>query len=258
MNNARNLGFILAAYVGSVFAIEKESPPSLRKVAADAAAFLTSKPRTAATARDVATDLPYFGGEEGEKCRTAALKKFEKDQSVKVKRDTLRAIMATDLFREAADYCVAEIQLYDRASSLVCLLEEESNYNTTYSRFWGGDNSDYGYVYYDGEYDLATMMEYTQNFTILSSNVGCLADCYLGGDGCTELENWLTYSGTICKEQYCSLQWGEIDEAYHALRVCASKAIAVPKDGDKEAYVDATHSNQVTSNLCAFKMCASN
>ena len=96
---------------------------------------------------------------------------------------------------------------------------------------------------------------YTQSFTVLSSNVGCLADCYLGGDGCTELENWLTYSGTICKEQFCSLKWGEIDEAYHALRVCAAQAIAQPTDGDKDEYVSATHSNQVTSNLCAFNYC---
>ena len=90
----------------------------------------------------------------------------------------------------------------------------------------------------------------------MSSDVGCLVDCYLGaGDGCSELENWLTYSGTICEEQYCSLQWGQIDEAYHALRVCASKAIAVPIDMDKKQYVNATHSNQVTSNMCAIKYC---
>ena len=126
---------------------------------ADAAAFLRSKPRTAATAKDVATDLPYFGGEEGEKCRTTAHKKFKEDETVEVKRDSLRAIMATDLYRKAADYCAAEILLYDRAFALVCLLEEESNFNTTYARFWGGDNSDYGYVYYDGAYALATMMQ---------------------------------------------------------------------------------------------------
>ena len=126
---------------------------------ADTAAFLRSKARATATSKDVATDLPYFGGEEGEKCRTAVVKKFENDESIKVKRDLLREIMATDLYRTAADYCEAEIQLYDQASSLVCLQEEEmSNYNTTYASFWAGDNSYYGYAYYDGAYDLATMM----------------------------------------------------------------------------------------------------
>ena len=67
--------------------------------------------------------------------------------------------MATDLYRKAANYCAAEIFLYNRAFGLVCLLEEESNFNTTYARFWGGDNSEYGYVYYDGAYALATMMQ---------------------------------------------------------------------------------------------------
>ena len=114
---------------------------------------MRNKPRAA----KVPTDLPYFGGEEGEKCRTTALKKFEKDESVKVKRDALLAIMASDLYRKAADYCGAEIQLYNRASGLVCLLEEESNFHTTYGNFWGLGNSVYGAVFYDGAYDLATM-----------------------------------------------------------------------------------------------------
>jgi len=262
MNNARNLALILAIHAGSASAVEKESSTSsLRQVAADAAAFLRIEHKHHSTPTvdgPTATDLPFFGGEQGNACRRAALEKFKNDESIQVKKDALLAIMATDLYHTAVERCGPEIQMYDRASGLVCLLEEESSYNTTYASFWGGDNSDYGYVYYDGAYDLATMMEYTLSFTVLSSNVGCLADCYLGGDGCTELENWLTYSGTICKEQFCSLKWGEIDEAYHALRVCAVKAIAQPTAGDKDEYVSATHSNQVTSNLCAFNYCTSN
>mmetsp|Transcript_22023 Transcript_22023/g.36020 ORF Transcript_22023/g.36020 Transcript_22023/m.36020 type:complete len:181 (+) Transcript_22023:214-756(+) len=163
--------------------------------------------------------------------------------------------MASDLYRKAANHCGAEIQLYNRASGLVCLLEEESNFHTTYGNFWGLGNSVYGAVFYDGVYDLATMFGYTQNFTTLGFNVECLLDCYRGGGSCAEFERWLPDSGAICNRQFCSLQWGEIDEAYHALRLCASKAIAVPKDGDKEAYVNATHSMQVTSNSCAFNYC---
>ena len=106
-----------------------------------------------------ATDLPFFGGEQGNACRRAALEKFKNDESIQVKKDALLAIMATDLYRTAVERCGPEIQMYDRASGLVCLLEEESSYNTTYASFWGGDNSDYGYAYYDGKYDLATMME---------------------------------------------------------------------------------------------------
>ena len=106
-----------------------------------------------------ATDLPYFGGAEGELCRSDAVEQFENDETCKVKRETIIGIMQTDLYREAADRCVAEMELYDRASGLVCLLEKESSYNTTYASFWGGDNSYYGYAYYDGAYDLATMFE---------------------------------------------------------------------------------------------------
>jgi len=117
-----------------------------------------NKPRTTDVVYGL-TELPYFGGEEGELCRIAAIEKMEKDEKNKVKKDVLHAIMQTDLYREAADRCGAEIELYDRASGLVCLLEKESNYNTTYAKFWGGDNTDYGYVYYDGAFDLATMFE---------------------------------------------------------------------------------------------------
>mmetsp|Transcript_15390 Transcript_15390/g.25197 ORF Transcript_15390/g.25197 Transcript_15390/m.25197 type:complete len:130 (-) Transcript_15390:552-941(-) len=92
----------------------------------------------------------------------------------------------------------------------------------TYAEFWGGP-AHYGYVYYDGALDLATMFEYTQNFTVFGSDVPCLADCYFGGDGCTYLENWLPFAGAISKEQYCSQKWSKIDYAYGALRVCAAK-----------------------------------
>jgi hypothetical protein len=91
----------------------------------------------------------------------------------------------------------------------------------------------------------------------MGSDVPCLASCYVGGDGCEELETWLPYSGAISMEQYCSLKWAEIDEAYEALRVCASKAIAKPKSASKEEYVNATQNNRISSNSCGFNYCAS-
>lgn len=44
----------------------------------------------------------------------------------------------------------------------MCLAEKDSNYTempATYAEFWGGP-AHYGYVYYDGALDLATMFEY--------------------------------------------------------------------------------------------------
>ena len=69
--------------------------------------------------------------------------------------------METELYKKAASSCKNEIELYDRSGGIVCLAEKESNFTkvpATYAQFWGGE-SPYGYVYYDGALDLATMFE---------------------------------------------------------------------------------------------------
>ena len=153
---------VLSSFASNDASAMEKSPSSFRQVAADAATFLRKKKEETPRARDVtsagAKDLPYFGGEEGEKCRIAAIEEWENDDASMAKRQTLLTIMESDLYRAAADRCGAEIELYDRASGLVCLLEKENTYNTTYGAFWGGDNY-YSYLYYDGHYDLATMFE---------------------------------------------------------------------------------------------------
>lgn len=103
------------------------------------------------------TYLPYFGGAEGISCVNAAIEQMKRDEMGKNKLEKLLAIMQTDLYREAAARCGPEIELYSRAAGLVCLLEEESNYNTTYAKFWLGGVQ--GYVLYQGDLDLATMFE---------------------------------------------------------------------------------------------------
>ena len=97
---------------------------------------------------------------------------------------------------------------------------------------------------------------YTENFTVFGSDVPCLADCYLGrGNGCTYLENWLSYAGAVSVEQYCTQKWSKIDYAYGALRACAAKAIADPADGTtKEEYVEHNQANQNSSNACAYEI----
>ena len=92
-----------------------------------------------------------------------ALKKLEHDddESTIFKYEKLLAIMKTDLYQEAASSCKAEIELYDKVGGVVCLAEKESNYTgipATYAQFWGGLEH-YGYVYYVGALDLATMFE---------------------------------------------------------------------------------------------------
>lgn len=82
---------------------------------------------------------------------------MKRDEMGKNKLEKLLAIMQTDLYREAAARCGPEIELYSRAAGLVCLLEEESNYNTTQAKFWLGGVQ--GYVLYQGDLDLATMFE---------------------------------------------------------------------------------------------------
>ena len=101
--------------------------------------------------------------EQGKKCVRDALKKLQHDddESTIFKYEKVLAIMKTDLYKEAASSCKAEIELYDKVGGVVCLAEKESNYTkipATYAQFWGGVDH-YGYVYYDGALDLATMFE---------------------------------------------------------------------------------------------------
>ena len=207
-------------------------------------------------------ELPYFGGEEGRGCVLKHLEKFQASQSPK--KEELASVMASDLYQTALSRCGGEIEVYNRAGGLVCLLEEESSSNITYAKFWDGSDvraplTEYqytGYAYYDGEYDLATMFGYTNNFTSLAYPTTCVADCYTGeGKGCSDLAPYLPLSGTISKEQLCGLQWTEIEYAYQSLRVCASKAIANPVEVTKAEYVLTAQSRQISNNNCLFKTC---
>ena len=105
----------------------------------DAAAFLRERQSTQHVG-GVTELLPYFGGEEGSQCRRNVVELMENDELIAAKRQDLLAIMKTQLYLEVVNRCSNEISLYDQASGLVCLLEEDrSNYNTTYAQFWGGD-----------------------------------------------------------------------------------------------------------------------
>ena len=80
---------------------------------------------------------------------------------VNLKYEKLLAVMETELYNKAASSCKDEIELYDKMGGIVCLAEKESNFTkvpATYAQFWGGEST-YGYVYYDGALDLASMFE---------------------------------------------------------------------------------------------------
>ena len=85
--------------------------------------------------------------------------------------------------------------MYNRAAGVVCLLDKSmvpEKYNMTYGEFWGN-----GDVYFDGDYDLATMFSQTANFTEVGDGSSCLMDCYTGaGSGCLENE---PYSPTTAR-----------------------------------------------------------
>ncbi len=104
---------------------------------------------------------------EGKKCVHDALRELEQGETnefgpyVNLKYEKLLAVMETELYNKAASSCKDEIELYDRSGGIVCLAEKESNYTkvpATYAQFWGGEST-YGYVYYDGALDLASMFE---------------------------------------------------------------------------------------------------
>ena len=206
-------------------------------------------------------NLPYFGGRDGENCRRTALQEWEDSVGTSiqigdedVKYEALQSVMSSDLYKLARSRCSAEIEIYNRASGVVCSLESEQKYDVAYAQAWMG-----GAYFLDGQYDLATMFEYMSNFTELGSYVSCLPECQIGRDGCMELQPWLTYYGKISVEQYCTLKWGDIDEAYMALKVCAAKAIGNPDQNtsmSKEEYVEVIQKQQWQNSKCTYDYCA--
>ena len=196
--------------------------------------------------------LPYFGGSEGEACRVAKVADWVA-QNTTFKND-LDAVMATASFAKAKSYCQVEIDAYNRASALVCLLEkDDEEYPLKYNTFWGDQDG----VYFDGDYDLATMFSQTNNFTEIGITVPCLADCYTGlGDGCSpELIQWLPHYGEIPLEEYCDFAFAGIDNGYNAIKLCAIKAIGQPANITMKEFVDVYEDTQATEALCHFRYC---
>ena len=175
--------------------------------------------------------LPWFGGTEGDACRLGVVTSWKEKNTTE--KAYLDEVMSTDLYIKAQAMCTAEIELYNRASGVVCLLEKESNYpyEFTYNTFWESGGPSNGGYYFDGDYDLATMFAQTANFTQVGNIVTCVADCYTGmGNGCDALqsEGWLINYGKIPTKEYCDMHWASIDNAYSAIKLCAARAIANP------------------------------
>ena len=215
--------------------------------------------------------LPYFGGAEGEACRVAGVEAWKSDGVTGTQsnwstfdyvspatytglKDDLDAVMQTELYQTAKSYCQPEIDLYNRAAGVVCLLDKSmvpEKYNMTYGEFWGN-----GDVYFDGDYDLATMFSQTANFTEVGSSSSCLLDCYTGaGSGCLDLEPYLPNYGKVTAEQFCELEWRLIDNGYNEIKLCAAKAIAKPQNMTMLEYVNTMRYQASTQQECGYASC---
>ena len=129
----------------------------------------------------------------------------------------------------------------------------KGDYNQSYAEFWGNGN-----IYFDGDYDLATMFPQTSNFTQVGGSSTCLADCYTGlGPGCDEYKSWLTNYGTVPAEDYCLLSWGNIDTQYNEIKLCAAKAIGDTSNSNltKLEYVNIFRYQAVTQKQCRYQYC---
>jgi len=195
----------------------------------------------------------------GEACRAAAVSKWvEAGTPLKLQLD---AVMTTDLFQTAKSRCQPQIDLYNEAAAQVCLLETTEGPPWTYNEFWAADGPDQdsnGAVYFDGDYDLATMFGQTQNFTDIGSAAVCLADCYTGlGPGCDVIkeQGWMVNYGKVPVSNYCDMQWAGIDNGYDDIKLCASEAIADPDTVTKEEFVNHFRLIQATAHQCRYKYC---
>ncbi|KAL3784624.1 hypothetical protein ACHAW5_003425 [Stephanodiscus triporus] len=195
--------------------------------------------------------LPYFGGAEGEACRVAAVDAWRAQNSTL--KAELDAVMETDLYQIAKSHCQPQIELYNVASGVTCLIEKSTKgqYNLTYGGFW-----DDGGIYFDGDYDLATMFSQTSNFTEAGDGTPCISDCYTGtGLGCLYLKPWITNYGKITTEQYCQEAWGGIDTGYNMIKLCAAKAIGAPSNMTQLEYINIFRYQLSTQQECDYKKC---
>ena len=207
--------------------------------------------------------LPYFGGAEGEACRVAGIKAWKSDivtgtqsnwstfvppATHKGLKDDLDAVMQTELYQTAKSYCQPEINLYNRAAGVVCLLEKSmmpEKYNMTYGKVWGN-----GDLCFDGNYNLTTMFSQTANFTEVGDSISCLMDCYTGtSSGCFELGPYSPNVGKVMAEQFCKLEWRLINNGYKEIEFCAAKAIAKPQNTTMLKYVNTMHYQVSTQSL---------
>ena len=197
--------------------------------------------------------LPYFGGTAGEACRLAAVAYWEKQNTTF--QQELNEVMMTDLYKTAKSYCQPQIDSYNIASGVVCVLQQKlkGDYNMTYGQFWQEGN-----VYFDGDYDLATMFSQTSNFTLVGGISTCFADCYTGvGPGCDEFKSFIPNYGKVSIQDYCSLAWGGIDTQYNEIKLCAAKAIGEPSNTNltKLDYVNIFRYQSATQKQCAYQYC---
>lgn len=195
--------------------------------------------------------LPYFGGTDGETCRRSTVNAWKATNTPF--KNELDAVISTNLYQTAKSYCQSQIDLLNIASGVVCLLEQGRNYNLSYGEFWmNGD------IYFDGDYDLASLFLKTANFTEVGGDTAtCLADCYTGGPGCIDLSSWLVNYGQVSVEQYCNLQWGQIDTMYNEIKICAAKAISNPLSTGMTQleYVNEFRYQLATQQECSYKSC---
>ena len=198
--------------------------------------------------------LPYFGGTDGETCRQSTVNAWKATNTPF--QDELDAVISTSLYQTAKSYCQSQINMYNIASGVVCLLEEQnsnSSYNLSYGEFWMNGN-----IYFDGDYDLASIFSQTSNFTMVGDTSSCLADCYTGGPGCIDVSSYLVNYGQVSVEQYCNLQWGQIDTMYNEIKLCAAKAIGNPSSTTgmtQLEYVNEFRYQLATQQECSYKSC---
>lgn len=172
--------------------------------------------------------------------------------------EELDAVMMTEpLFQIAKSYCQSQIDAYNVAAGVVCLLEANSagKYNMTYNEFW-----EQGAALYDGDYNLALLFSPwyspTANFTEVGTLSTCVVDCYTGeGSGCDEWKSWLTNYGKITREQVCSLEYSRLDGEFNNVELCAAMAVANPTNMSKLEYVNTLRYESAVQKECVYKAC---
>ena len=179
-------------------------------------------------------------------CREAIINDWVVANPNSTEIETLLGIQKTPLYAEIKSNCQSYISAFNVESGETCLLQQMNSSGITYSEFWN-----VGPANMDGDWSLALDIMFSANFTEIGLPIPCANSCYTKPDGvpgCEVLTSFMTL-GSVTQERVCDMEWGDLDNAYNALRNCAAELVG------SEEVISIYKSQGETQRECSVSAC---